>query len=97
MSRYKLNVPGDFYVKDGECIACTMPVSESPDLIGEDENADVGYHCYFKKQPVTLVEIESALNAMDVSCCGAHRYCGSNSSIINKIKARGLGNQIDEK
>jgi hypothetical protein len=96
MSRYKLNVLGDFYVEDGQCISCTMPILESPNLIGEDNSSDTGYHCYFKKQPESPSEIQSAIDAMDVSCCEAHRYCGSDSKIIQMLKARGLKSQIDD-
>ena len=95
MSRYKLNVLGDFYVEDGECIACEMPIAESPDLIAEDGSSDIGYHCYYKKQPENDAEVKSAINAMEVSCCEAHRYCGKDSNIINEIIKRGLNSQID--
>lgn len=92
----KLNIQGDFYVENGECIACTLPVTESPELIGADESAGIGYHCYFKKQPENNVEVESAINAMEVSCCEAHRYCGKDQKIIKQITARGLESQIDK-
>ena len=95
IKRYKLNVPGDFYVEDGECIACTLPASEAPNLIGEDEAED-GYHCYFKKQPVSDKEINHAIDAMRVSCCSALRYSGTNQSIIKKIRLAGEGERIDE-
>ena len=92
---YKLNVAGDFYVEDGECISCALPASESPSLIGEDEASKYGYHCYFKKQPQTTEEIDEAINAMHVSCCWALRYKGKDASTINKIKAVNLQEQID--
>ena len=94
MKRYKLNVAGDFYVVDGLCISCTMPVSESPNLIGEDVSDD-GYHCYFKKQPQNSGEIQEAINAIYVSCCGALGYGGSDKSIIEIIKLNGDDGQID--
>lgn len=87
---YKLNVEGDFFVEDGECLACTLPITEAPDLIGEDE-----YHCYFKKQPKTDEEIRDAIFAMEVSCCEAVRYKGKDTDVIAKIKAKNLESQID--
>lgn len=92
---YKLNAPGDFYVEDGECISCALPASESPNLIGEDEESEYGYHCYFKKQPQTDAEVEDAINAMHVSCCWALRYKGNDKNIIEKIKLIDSESQID--
>jgi len=92
---YKLNVPGDFFVEDGQCISCTLPFSESPNLIGEDEDPEVGYHCYFKKQPKSEGDIQDAINAMEVACCGALYYKGNNKRILAKLKALNLGAQID--
>ena len=94
--RYKLNVPGDFYVEDGCCVACTLPVSEAPNLIGEDET-NGGYHCYFKKQPTTPEEVNEAIFALEVSCVGCIRYGGDNSEIIEKIVASGSAAQIDKR
>ena len=87
---YKLNAPGDFFIEDGECLACTLPISKSPNLIGEDD-----FHCYFKKQPKSDEEIEDAIFAMEVSCCGAVRYKGKDTNIIEKIKAKNLEGQLD--
>ena len=90
---YKLNVVGDFYVEDGECMACTLPASEAPSLIAEDES-DGGYHCYFKKQPSTQEEIDDAVSAIAVSCCGAVQYKGHNESIIQAIITEGCEDKI---
>ena len=97
MSRtpYKLNVPGDFYVENGECVACMLPAGESPNLIGEDEDSEYGYHCYFKKQPDSENEVHDAINAMVVSCCEALRYKGKNETTIKLIIDAGEGSQID--
>jgi len=91
---YKLNVEGDFYVEDGECITCMISVEEAPDLMGFDEKEG---HCYFKKQPATEKEIENAIEEIDVSCCSALRYCGTDPKIIKKLTARMLSDQIYEK
>ncbi len=81
MSEYKphpSNAPGDFYVAEGHCITCLLPESEAPDLIGlHSDTEHGGSHCYFKKQPSGASEIHSAIEAVDVSCCGALRYSGT--------------------
>lgn len=48
--RHPLNSPGDFYVEDGLCLACTAPEHEAPDLMAHIGTAG-DYHCYFKRQP----------------------------------------------
>jgi hypothetical protein len=79
---YHLNSPGDFYVLDGMCIACTAPEHEAPSLMSHDESA--GYHCYFKCQPETIEETESAIWAVAVGCCGAVRYGGRDPQVIRR-------------
>src|SRR5262245_43124664 len=74
--RYPLNATGDFYVADGVCIACTAPEHEAPELMSHDPGAHAGYHCYFKRQPATPQELQRAVMAVAVGCCGAVRYGG---------------------
>jgi hypothetical protein len=74
---YPLNALGDFYVEDGMCIACAAPEHEAPALMAHDPNAHCGYHCYFKKQPQTPEELDRAIQAVNVGCCGAVRYGGT--------------------
>jgi hypothetical protein len=83
--RYPLNAAGDFYVADGMCIACTAPEHEAPDLMAHDPAALAGYHCYFKRQPQTPEELQRAIMAVAVGCCGAVRYGGSNPEILRHL------------
>src|SRR6266540_4033060 len=83
---YPLNVPGPFYVENGLCISCRVPEHEAPDLIGFDEDPSGTGHCYFKKQPETSEEMERAINAMSVACCGAHCYGGDDPDIIRRLR-----------
>lgn len=85
MTRYPLNVPGDFYVLEGMCICCTAPEAEAPDLMSHDPAAHCRYHCYFKKQPSTPEELERAIWAVAVGCCGAVRYGGSDETILERL------------
>ena len=92
---HKLNVPGDFYVEDGECISCGMPESESPNLVGSVDDPISGHHCFFKKQPQNDGEVRDAIRAMQVSCCSALRYRGNDKAIIHLISVAGELNQVD--
>ena len=80
MKRYPKNCEGDFFVEDGECILCTLPVSEAPALMECDDLS-----CYFKKQPKTDEEIGDAISAIAVSCCGAVKYCGTDKEVIKRM------------
>src|SRR5207247_861312 len=88
--RYPLNVPGDFYVENGMCIACTAPEREAPELMSHDPVAHAGYHCYFQRQPETAQELDLAISAVNVGCCGAVRYGGRNASVIRRLTALGI-------
>jgi hypothetical protein len=48
--RFPKNVPGSFYTT-GECLACTLPEKEAPDLLVplDEANSDT----YFVRQPQT--------------------------------------------
>jgi hypothetical protein len=82
------NVDGDFYVEDNCCTMCGVPESEAPTLFGgfseQDESEDV--QCYVKKQPETKEELEQMVNTIACAELACIRYCGKNSSIINKLK-----------
>jgi len=81
--RFPLNAPGDFYVEDGYCIACAAPEHEAPELMSHDMAAHG--HCYFKRQPETTEELDRAIRAVEVCCCGAVRYGGHDPQIIERL------------
>jgi len=83
--RYALNAAGDFYVADGLCIACTAPEHEAPELMAYDPNALAGYHCYFKRQPGTALELQRAVMAVAVGCCGSVRYGGTDPVVLERL------------
>ncbi len=78
--RYPENAPGPFYVEEDLCILCGAPAAVSPNLV--DMNED---HCYFKKQPQSPEELEQAIKAVDMCCCGAYRYAGNDSDVISRL------------
>ena len=92
--KHPLNVPGDFYVEAGLCLACTAPEHEAPQLVDHCEGEE-GYHCYFKKQPSTQEETLLAIRAVQFGCCGAVRYGGSDPKIIARLAAIGRGDDCD--
>lgn len=80
--RFPLNVPGPFYVANAQCLICGAPEHEAPDLMAAD--AETG-HCYFKKQPSSPEELERAVQAVWVSCCGAVQYAGNDPAILRRL------------
>jgi len=89
-NRYPLN-KGDFYIGNGECIACGAPQAEAPDLIDHGKDG----HCYFKKQPQTEEEFDQAINAMMVSCISALRYGGTEEKILKRLHEDGMADLCD--
>jgi hypothetical protein len=97
--RYPENAPGPFYVEKDLCLICCTPESAAPDLIGfykDPSGTHRESHCYFKKQPETPEELERAIEAMHLCCCGAYRYGGSDPAIIRRLIELNVGkDQID--
>jgi hypothetical protein len=94
---FPLNAPGDFYVEDGLCIACEAPEHEAPALMShvKDGSRDDCYHCYFKRQPQTPEEVQQAIRAVQVACCGAVRYGGRDPQIVSRLRALGSSDDCD--
>jgi hypothetical protein len=80
--RHPKNAPGPFYVIKELCLACLAPEAVAPDLIAHEEP---NYHCYFKKQPATSTELDRAIKAVIVGCCGAVRYAGNDPAILDRL------------
>lgn len=92
-SRVPENAPGDFYVERDMCLRCCNPHAVAPDLLNDpDEEFE---NCYFRRQPRTAAEVEQAVEALRVSCCGAMRYGGRDGSIISRLRGLGLTEQCD--
>lgn len=93
--RFPQNAQGDFYVENGICTNCGAPGAEAPDLI-DHSKGEYG-HCYFKKQPQTVDEIERAINAIAVSCISGLRYGGTDEKILKRLYEIGESGQCDHK
>jgi hypothetical protein len=50
---------------------------------------DAGNHCFFARQPNTKLEIDAAILALNVSCCGAVRYGGQNRELLIRLAELG--------
>lgn len=85
--RFRLNAPGDFFVEDGACISCTAPEHAAPALMAHADDDDHGYHCDFRRQPATPGELEQAVLAVYVSCCGGVQYGGRDPQILARLEA----------
>lgn len=95
LDRYSENAAGPFYVEKGLCIACRNPEAVAADIIGFTDDISGG-HCFFKRQPQTARELERAMEAVSVNCCGSYRYAGDDSKIKDRLKALGRRDAIDE-
>jgi hypothetical protein len=95
--RYPENALGHFYVAKDYCICCRLPEEKAPDLMGfanKTEDA-ASMHCFFKRQPSTLDELERAMEALRICCCSALRYAGRDIKILQRLKQIGCQEQCD--
>ena len=82
---HPLNAPGPFYVVDGCCTACGVPLDEAPELFaytGDD-------HCYVKRQPRSSEEIDHALGAIWAQEFRCIRYRGDDPEVIRRLAENG--------
>lgn len=84
--RHPRNAEGPFYVVLDDCMLCEAPVAEAPDLMAWDHGGPSGHaHCFFERQPDTPEELDRAIRAIRVSCCGAVRYGGADAAVLERI------------
>ena len=89
------SAPGPFYVVADYCISCGYPPAVAPALIKFNKGGEVALSCYFYRQPRTQAEHEAAVEAVEGSCCGALRYCGTDKAIIQTLLASGNAHAVD--
>ena len=79
-----------------ECVTCGYPHALAPELMEWELDSDGhSVHCFFRKQPGTMLELLHAVKAVEGSCCGAVRYHGSDAETIKMLKEAGCGNSVD--
>lgn len=82
---HRLNVEGPFYVEDGCCTACGVPEAIAPEMFAYDAST----HCYVKRQPETVAELESALQVVRSQELGCVRYRGTDSVVLRRLAEAG--------
>jgi hypothetical protein len=85
------NVPGPFYVVDGCCTACDVPVSEAPDLF----TYDTANHCFVKCQPRTEEEFDRVFRAAWAAELECIRYRGDNPVVLRRFAELGSPHLCD--
>jgi ferredoxin len=91
IKRYSKNVAGDFYVGEGCCITCAVPMTEAPEFFEMDDE-----QCYIVKQPSSSEEAETLLDAIQTQEAGCIRYAGRNRAIIQRMFSGGDGDSCDD-
>lgn len=89
------NVPGDFYVEDGCCLMCEVPLSEAPELFGVHRDEEGSGHCYVKRQPETRVHLDEMVSAIHCSETGCIRYRGTDRLVQHRLVQIGEGRTCD--
>ncbi len=92
---HKKNVAGPFYVVDGCCTACDVPMTEAPDLFAYDET-EQGFHCFVKRQPENKTELRAMLSTIWSAEFACVRYRGSDSDILRRLAEMQLAHLCDE-
>jgi len=86
------NVSGVFYVVNGCCTACGVPDALAPALFAYDQDN----HCYVRRQPATVEELESTLDVIVGQELGCIRYRGKDEDILRRLAEVGESAQCDE-
>lgn len=93
---YPDNVDGDFFVENGCCTLCDVPMVEAPDLFayafGADGKPD---HCYVSRQPTTDVELDKMVAAIRCAELQCIRYRGSDPILLERLSGLGESDICD--
>ncbi|KAF0813478.1 hypothetical protein IGB42_01829 [Andreprevotia sp. IGB-42] len=89
---HPLNAPGDFYVEDGCCMACLIPIATAPALLVYDDDAE---HCYLQRQPASAAENSLMIEAIQLAEARCIRYRGSDAGIRQTLERCGEAEQCD--
>lgn len=86
------NSPGDFYVSDGCCATCGVPLDIAPEVFAWVEGEP---HCVVAHQPNTVAALENTLEAIRSAETACIRYRGSDPTILRRLVEMGEGEQCD--
>ena len=90
------NVPGDFYVEDGCCTMCEVPLFEAPELFGGFGASEGISHCYVKRQPESGAELERMIKTIQCAELGCIRYRGTDPVVQSRLAEVGELRVCDE-
>jgi hypothetical protein len=85
------NVPGDYFVENGCCLTCEVPIGWAPELFAWAVDAQGYPHCYVKKQPETSDEQDQMFEAIQHAEAGCIRYCGRDRATQQRLVEAGEG------
>ena len=88
------NVPGDFYVAQGCCLACGVWETEAPGLLDWLEEGEFP-SCYVARQPETDAEFRQMMRAMQVNEVDCLRVRDCKPEWAQELCRNRLGAQID--
>jgi hypothetical protein len=88
------NADGGFYVVQGRCLLCALPVETAPSSVSwnrcpkkKEEGEDfASLHCRVHKQPESEKEIQAMIEAAVSSCVQAIRYRGTDERILAEFR-----------
>lgn len=89
------NAPGDFYVEEGCCITCGVPMEEAPEVFAWANDPESN-HCVVAHQPRSARSIDRTLNAMWSSEVDCIRYRGADHDIVRRIVEMGNRDLCDQ-
>jgi hypothetical protein len=86
------NVAGPFYVEDGCCISCGVPVDAAPDIFdwAQDETS-----CFLKRQPASQAELDRTMVAIARAEADCIRYRGDDPAISIRVMQAGHAQLCD--
>lgn len=82
---YPENVPGPFYVGDGCCTACDLPIEIAPDLFAYTPRLIRPRHCFVQKQPTTADELTRMLRVVWGAETECVYYRGSDTDTLRRL------------
>jgi hypothetical protein len=88
--RHPLNVPGGFYVENGCCMSCDLPLVIAPSLFAYSQS-----HCFVKRQPANGVEVSRAVRAAIEAEAVCIRYGGNDPTILRRFAELGEARLCD--
>ena len=92
---HKSNVPGDFYVEDGCCMCCDVPMIEAPHLFEYETEEHDAHHCFVCRQPSNDRELDDMLRTITRSETECIFYGGNDPAILQRMGDIGMSHLCD--